>query len=115
MKRFATLFAVVGLATAGTTALADEVKDQLTKSQPVQMTDAQLDDVAAGLVTVVLVDVVDANGLTVVDDGIRVLNNSVNGLTIQVPVAANVSAAVAVLGGAGSFAQQMARQLGRQP
>jgi hypothetical protein len=63
MKRFATLFVALGLATAGSTALADQAKDQLNKQkakpQPVQMTEAQLDNVAGGLVDIVLVDVVD--------------------------------------------------------
>jgi hypothetical protein len=87
MKRFATLFVAVGLATAGSTVLAEEAKDQVSKQdakpQPVQMTEAQLDNVAAGLITVVAVDVVDINR-----------NNVAVPVTVQLPV----NAAVAVLG-----------------
>jgi hypothetical protein len=116
MNRFASIAFAVGLATAGTPALADQAIGQLeaqtAKPQPMQMTDAQLDNVAAGLVTVVLVDIVDANGLTVVDDGIRVraLNNSLNDLTIQVPVQAAVGVAAGVLGNAAAVAQTLGRQ-----
>ena len=114
MNRFASIFVALGLATAGSTAFANETTDQLSNQtanpQPVQMTDAQLDNVAAGLVTVVLVDLVDANNLTVIEDGVRVLNNSLNDVTVQVPVQAAVGAAVAVLGNAGAIAQQFGRQ-----
>lgn len=87
MKRFATLFVALGLATAGSTALAEQAKDQVTKQnakpQPVQMTDAQLDNVAAGLINLLIVDFADVN----------VDRTQVN---VGVPVVAN--AAVAVLG-----------------
>ena len=107
MKRFATVFVALGLATAGSTALAEQ---ESAKPQPVQMSDAQLDNVAAGalIVTPGLVDVV-VNDVTI-EIPVRVLNNSVNGNTVQVPVAANVSAAVALLGNASSFARQLGRQ-----
>ena len=110
MKRCIPLFVALGLATAGTTALAEQAKDQASHpvgtAQPVQMTDAQLDTVAAGLVTVTegLVNVVV--GDVDVDVPVRILNNSVNGNTVQIPVAATVSAAVGVLGNAGSVATQ---------
>ncbi len=43
MKRFATLFVALGLATAGSTVLAEEAKDQVSeqnaKPQPMQMTE----------------------------------------------------------------------------
>lgn len=110
MKRFATLFAALGLATAGFPALADQAKDQ-AKPQPMQMTDAQLDTVAAGQIQItdglVTVQVGDVD----VEIPVRVLNNSVNDNTVQVPVAANVAATVVALGGnAASFARQLGRQ-----
>ena len=97
MKRFATVFVALGLATAGSTALADQAKDQLNpanaKPQPVRMTEQQLDNVAAGLITVVAVDVVD-------------VQNVANRNNVQVTVPANVGAAVAVLGTATNVAAQ---------
>lgn len=89
MKRIATLVMALGLATAGSTALAEQAKDQLrkeqsSKPQPVQMTEAQLDNVAAGqLITIEVNDVL------------------VN-LPIQANVLLNLNAAVAVLGAAGA-------------
>jgi len=110
MNRFATSILALVLAGVGSTALAEQTKDQIStqtaKPQPVQMSDAQLDAVAAGQVSVGLITIT-------IDDvpiDIRVLNNSVNGNTIQVPVAANVGAAVAVLGNAAALAQQFGRQ-----
>ena len=104
MKRFTTLCVALGLATAGSTAFAE---------QPVQMTEAQLDSVVAGQF------VQTGEGLVVAQIGdvtvdADILNNSVNNNNIAVPVAATVSAAVAVLGNASSFAGTFARQLGRQ-
>jgi hypothetical protein len=95
MKRFANLFVALGLATAGSTVLAEQQDQQLrtqdAKPQPVQMTDAQLDNVAGGalvaagnLISVQLQDVVDVN------------NNNVN---VAVPVTAAVGANVGVLSG----------------
>jgi hypothetical protein len=116
MKRFATVFVALGLATAGSTALADQAKDQLSeqnaKPQPVQMTEAQLDNVAAGAIQVTegLVNVT-VGDVTVQDIPVRILTNSVNGNTVQVPVAANVNAVVGVLGNARGLAQQFGRQL----
>lgn len=114
MKRFATLCVACGFATAGSTALAvqpQDPSDQQPKPQPVQMSDAQLDNVAAGqlIVTGGLIDVV-VNDVTV-EVPVRVLNNSVNDNTVQVPVAANVGAAVGVLGNAAAVARQFGRQL----
>jgi len=100
MKRIATAVVALGLAAAGSAALAD----------PVQMNDAQLDAVAAGQVQVTdgLVNV--TVGDVSVDVPVRVLNNSVNNNTVQVPVAANVNAVVAALGNAAGLAQQLGRQ-----
>jgi hypothetical protein len=105
MKRFATLFVALGLATAGSTVLAEEVKDQVSKQdakpQPVQMTDVQMDQVAAGQ-SLIEVDL----------RNIEILNNP--DVQVFVPVNANaaVAAGVAVLGtaGAASFARQ--REIG---
>ena len=99
MKRFATVFFALGLATAGSTALAAQAKDQLDKQapkpQPVKMTDAQMDNVAAGLIaipiTVVAIDVAD-------------VSNVANNLRLSVPVVA--AANVALLGTAGQAATQ---------
>jgi hypothetical protein len=41
---------------------------------------------------------------------VRILTNSINGNTVQVPVAANVNAVVGVLGNAAGLAQQFGRQ-----
>ncbi|TFZ00783.1 hypothetical protein EZ313_20275 [Ramlibacter henchirensis] len=60
-------------------------------AKPVKMTDQQMDEVTAGLVTVVLVDTVDVS---------NVANNN------QVAVPVNAAAAVAVLGTATSVAAQ---------
>jgi len=98
MKRFATLFVALGLATAGSTVIADQAKDQLNKQkakpQPVQMTDAQMDNVTGGLVNVVVIDAVD-----------------VNRNDVQVQVSAAAQAAVAILGAAGGAAGSFPRQV----
>ena len=105
MKRFSHLFVAVGFALAGSAALAAE-----GKPQPVQMSDAQLDTIAAGQIQISegLVNV--TVGDVTVDIPVRVLNNSVNNNTVQVPVAANVNAVVGLLGNASGFAQQLGRQ-----
>jgi hypothetical protein len=114
MNRFASVFVALGLATAGSTAFAEQGKDQAAQlpatPQPVQMSDAQLDSVAAGLLNVGSGLVTVQVGLEDIEIPVRVLNNSVNNNTVQVPVAATVSAAVAVLGNASSFARQLGRQ-----
>jgi hypothetical protein len=56
MTRFPRLFASLGLAAAASTALA-------AQSQPVQMTDAQMDDVTAGELIIVFQD--SLNNLTI--------------------------------------------------
>ena len=99
MKRFASVVVALGLATAGSTALATQPKDQVnaqaSKPQPVKMTDAQMDNVAGGaLVSVVAVDVVDVE---------NVLNN------VRVAIPVNASVAIAVLGGAVAAASQPGR------
>jgi hypothetical protein len=106
MKRFSHLFVAVGFALAGSAALAAD-----GKPQPVQMTDAQLDVVAAGAVQVTdgLVNVT-VGDVTVQDIPVRILTNSINGNTVQVPVAANVNAVVAALGNAAGLARQYGRQ-----
>ena len=110
MKRFASVFVALGLVAAGSTAFAEQAKDQASqqaaKPQPVQMSDAQLDSVAAGQISITegLV-AVQVGDVTVLQD-VRILNNSVNNNTVQIPVAATVSAAVGVLGNAGSVARQ---------
>ena len=104
MKRFATFFVALGLATAGSTVLADEAIDQVSqqdaKPQPVQMSDAQLDNVAAGLINVILVDVAD----------VAVNRNNV---AVPVTVYLPVNAAVAVLGEAVSGQIPVLRNPGR--
>jgi hypothetical protein len=79
MRCFATLFAAIGLATAGSTVLAE----------PVQMTDAQLDNVAGGAL-------VAAGNLISLQDVVDVNNNNIN---VAVPVTAAVAANVGVLSG----------------
>ena len=105
MKRFATVFVALGLATAGSTALAEQAQ-QAPKPQPVKMTAAQMDNVAGGalvasgdLIAVQLQDVA-----------------SHNNVQVAVPVTAAVGAAVGVLSGpqvAGAMATQRG-SLGRQ-
>src|ERR671914_2886570 len=51
MNRFACIFVAFGLAAAGSTALAASAKPQ-----PMLMTDAQMDNVTAGLLTIVFQD-----------------------------------------------------------
>jgi hypothetical protein len=106
MKRFSNVFVAVAFALAGSTAIAGQ-----DKPRPVQMSDAQLDAVAAGAVQVTegLVNVT-VGDVTVQDIPVRVLTNSVNGNTVQVPVAANVNAVVGVLGNAAGLARQFGRQ-----
>jgi hypothetical protein len=70
------------------------------------MSDAQLDSVVGGQLQVTT-DVVSVQvGDVTVLQNVRVLNNSVNNNTVQVPVAATVSAAVGVLGNAAAVAHQ---------
>ena len=79
MNRFSRIFVAFGLAAAGSTALA-------AQPQPALMTDAQMDDVTAGGV----VDVLVLNSLN--DWSISLE------LKLQANVAANVNAAVALVG-----------------
>jgi hypothetical protein len=87
MKAFASLATAATLAFTGSAALAQG---------PVQMTDEQLDSTAAGLITVIAVDVVDIN------------NNQVQ---VAVPVTAAVTAQVGIL--SQQFALTEATQVGR--
>jgi hydroxymethylglutaryl-CoA reductase len=77
----------------------------------VQMNEAQLDAVAAGQVQITdgLVNVT-VGDITVQDIPVRILTNSINGNTVQIPVAANVNAVVAALGNAAGLARQYGRQ-----
>ncbi len=106
MERFTNAVAVLGFALASSTALANQ-----NKPQPVQMNDAQLDAVAAGAVQVTdgLVNVT-VGDITLENIPVRILTNSINGNTVQVPVAANVNAVVAALGNAAGLARQFGRQ-----
>ena len=106
MKRITNAVVVLGFALASSTALATQ-----DKSQPIQMNDAQLDAVAAGAVQVTdgLVNVT-VGDITVQDIPVRILTNSINGNTVQIPVAANVNAVVGVLGNAAGLARQFGRQ-----
>jgi hypothetical protein len=105
MKRFTNVVVAIGFALAGSTAFAGQ-----DKAKPVQMSDAQLDTIAAGQIQITdgLVNV--TVGDVTVDIPVRVLNNSVNNNTVQIPVAANVNAVVAVLGNAAGFARQLGTQ-----
>lgn len=106
MKRFTNAVVVLGFALASSTALAD-------KPPPVQMTDAQLDTVAAGQIQITdgLVNVT-VGDITVQDIPVNILTNSVNNNVVRIPVdvAANVNAVVAVLGNAAGFARQLGSQ-----
>ena len=109
MKRFTSVVVAVGFALAGSTAFAAQ-----DKPKPVQMSDAQLDAVAAGQVIDIgsgLVDVT-VGDITVQDIPVNVLTNSINDNVVRIPVdvAANVNAVVAALGNAAGFAQQLGRQ-----
>jgi hypothetical protein len=106
MKRFTNAVVVLGFALASSTALASQ-----DKPRPVQMNEAQLDAVAAGQVQITdgLVNVT-VGDITVQDIPVRILTNSINGNTVQIPVAANVNAVVAALGNAAGLARQYGRQ-----
>ena len=78
MNRFAGIFAALGLAAAGSTALA-------AQPQPALMTEAQMDNVSAGLVDVFVVNTL--NDWTINLD-----------LKLQANVAANVNAGVSLVG-----------------
>ena len=108
MKRIISAVAVIGFAFASSAALADQAKPAQAKPQPIQMTDAQLDAVAAGQIEIGsgLVDIGP------VDIDVRALNNSLNDVRVFVPVdvAANINAVVGVLGNAAGFARQLGRQ-----
>lgn len=111
MKRFTNVVVVLGFALASSTALADRPQ---AKPQPVQMTDAQLDTVAAGQVIDIgsgLIDVT-VGDITVQDIPVNILTNSINNNVVRIPVdvAANVNAVVAVLGNAAGYARQLGRQ-----
>ena len=80
MNRFACIFVAFGLAAAGSTALA-------AKPQPALMTDAEMDNVTAGLVTVLIQDSLNNWDLDIA-------------LKLQANVAANVNAAVSLVGAA---------------
>jgi len=92
--KLSTLSAIVLAAATSTTAFAADPVNTASKAGPVQMSEAQLDMVAAGaLINVIAVDVVDVQ---------NVLNN--NKVAVQVPV--NAAVAAGVLGNAGAIAFQ---------
>ena len=92
--RKASLVVVLGLAVSGLSYAAPEVAEVKGQANgPVQMTDAQMDNVVGGaLINAVLVDVVDVRN-------------------VQVAVPVNAAVAVGILGAAGAAALQ---QPGRQ-
>ena len=115
MKRIGTVIAVAALATAGTAFAGQQAK------QPVQMTDSQLDTIAAGQVIISdgLVNIPVQVGDVTVDVPVRILNNSLNNtlnnnqVSVQAPIGVGVGAGV--LGGgagggvAGAFGNQQNR------
>ena len=80
MNRFASIFVAFGLAAAGSTALA-------AKPQPALMSEAEMDNVTAGLLTVLIQDSLNNWDLDIA-------------LKLQANVAANVNAGVALVGSA---------------
>jgi len=107
MKQGIALLAI-SLGFAAAPAFADPARAN-TQPQAVKMSDAQLDNVAAGQVVNFgsgLIDVQVGDVTVLQDVPIRVLNNSVNNNNVQIPVAATVGAAVGVLGNASALAQQ---------
>jgi hypothetical protein len=107
MKRSISAFAIC-LTLAGAPAFAQEANDASSHAAPkaVKMSEAQLDNVVAGQLQVSTALVaVQVGDVTVLQD-VRILNNSVNNNTVQVPVAATVGAAVGVLGNAAAVAHQ---------
>jgi hypothetical protein len=85
MNRFACIFVALGLAAAGSTALAADP----AKSQPVMMTDAQMDGVSGGG----LIDVIVANNLNNlsvdIDATVTALVNA--NVLVNAPVNVNVN------------------------
>ena len=106
MKRFSAVVIALGFTAASSAALAGQ-----DKPRPLPMNDAQLEAVAAGQIQISdgLVNVT-VGDITVQDIPINVLNNSLNNVTVQVPVAANVNAVIAALGNARGLATQYGRQ-----
>lgn len=114
MKRAVTFSLVLGLATAGSSALAGQRDQQVPQHdanlQPVQMTDAQLDNVAAGQMVQVGEGLVTVQvGDVTVDVPVRILNNSVNNNQIQIPIAAGIGAGVLGQGAGGGIAGAFGR------
>jgi len=91
MKIITAIATVLSFAAASTSGFAGQAVDQAKQAQaPVEMTDAQMDNVTGGaLINAVLVDVVDVN------------NNNV-----QVAIPVNAAVAIGILGAAGSAALQ---------
>ena len=83
MNRFASVFLAFGLAAAASTALAAPPP----KPKPAMMTDAEMDNVTAGLLTVVVTDTLNNWNLDIA-------------IKLQANVAANVNAAVSLVGAA---------------
>jgi hypothetical protein len=103
MKQAITAFAI-SLGFIAAPALAEPTNS--AQPQAVKMSDAQLDNVVAGQLQVSTSVVSVQVGDVTVLQNVRILNNSVNNNTVQVPVAATVGAAVGLLGNAGAVAQQ---------
>jgi hypothetical protein len=95
MNRFACIFVALGLAAAGSTALAADP----AKAQPVMMTEAQMDEVTGGG----LVDVIIANNLNNLSvDIVANVNAIVNAnVLVNAPVNVNVNVNANVLTGLG--------------
>ena len=110
MNRITVLALTLGLASAPA-AFAEQQRPAEPKPAPqaMKMSDAQLEKLVAGQVDVTILPggLVNVSDVTV---DARSLNNSLNDVTVQVPVAANIGAAVAVLGNARSIASQLGRQ-----
>ena len=96
MKMITAVATALSFAAAASSGFAGQTGNQETQAQaPVEMTDAQMDNVTGGaLINAILVDVVDVN------------NNNV-----QVAIPVNAAVAIGILGAAGSAALQ---QPGRQ-
>ena len=109
MKQAITAFALsLGLGAAP--AFADQLQQPAKSAEPqaVKMSDAELDSVAAGQFIAIGSGLINIGNVTVpANVSVDILNNSVNGNTIQIPVAATISAAVAVAGNASALAQQL--------
>jgi len=106
MKRIGTLIAVAALASTGTAFAGQDV--QQGKPRAVKMTDAQLDTVAAGQITIGT-GLVTINGVEI---EVTALNNVANNNQVQVfvPIGAGVGVGVLGAGAGGGVAGAFGRQ-----